>query len=53
MTLSERIKQKAAIFEQYAQSGELTTLPGAIQLKTNDPDPPSHRILQRRPSIRH
>ena len=30
--LSERIEQKAIIFKQYAQSGELTTLPGAIQL---------------------
>ena len=30
--LSERIEQKAVIFKQYAQSGELTTLPGAIQL---------------------
>ena len=35
--LSERIKQKAAIFEQYAQSGELTTLPGAIQLVKSIP----------------
>ena len=32
--LSERIEQKAVIFKQYAQSGELTTLPGAIQLKS-------------------
>jgi beta-phosphoglucomutase len=30
--LTERIAQKAAVFEQYATSGQLTTLPGAIQL---------------------